>query len=338
MTDATPAQHAAVLGDHARHLPQTERPSPGPIAVLPDGDTVPFFAAAIAEAGGSVAELGPHTRGLVWLSSQHPEDLERSLSAHPGIGWVQLPWAGVDSLASVIAAHPNVLWTSAKGAYAQPVAEHALTLLLALLRVLPERVRATSWSEVSSGRSLYGRHVVVIGAGGIAVELSRLLAVFRVRVSIVRRRAAPMSGVFQTVTRDQLIDVLADADAVIVAAASTQSTQQLLGAAELAALPAGALVVNVGRGALIDTDALVSALTSGHLGGAGLDVTDPEPLPDGHPLWSSPNCIITPHTADTPAMTGPLLAERIRANTRAFCGRADERGAFVGVVDPGLGY
>lgn len=304
----------------------------------PNGETAQFFASVIAEAGGIVAELSPETRGLVWLSSRHPEKLERVLNTHHGVGWVQLPWAGVDALAPVIAAHPEVLWTSAKGAYAQPVAEHALTLLLALLRVLPERVRATSWNEVSSGRSLYGRHVVVIGAGGIAVELIRLLSVFRVRVSIVRRSAKPMPGVFQTVTSDRLIDVLADADAVIAAAASTASTHQLLGAAELAALPAGAIVVNVGRGALIDTDALVSALNSGHLGGAGVDVTDPEPLPDGHPLWSAPNCIITPHTADTPAMTGPLLAERIRRNTRAFCGNTDELGAFVGVVDPMQGY
>jgi phosphoglycerate dehydrogenase-like enzyme len=95
-----------------------------------------------------------------------------------------------------------------------------------------------------------------------------------------------------------------------------------------------AVLVNIARGGLVDTDALVAALQSGTIAGAGLDVTDPEPLPDGHPLWDAPNLIITPHSADTPEMTAPLLAERIRANVEAFLGD----GRFVGVVDPKEGY
>ena len=88
------------------------------------------------------------------------------------------------------------------------------------------------------------------------------------------------------------------------------------------------------RGALIDTDALVDALRSGAIAGAGLDVTDPEPLPDGHPLWDEPSCVITSHSADTPEMTAPLLAGRIRRNVEAFV----SHGRFVGVVDPRAGY
>lgn len=95
-----------------------------------------------------------------------------------------------------------------------------------------------------------------------------------------------------------------------------------------------AVLVNVARGGLVDTTALVAALESGEIAGAGIDVTDPEPLPDGHPLWSQPRAIITPHTADTPEMTTPLLAERVKTNVRAFL----DHSKFEGIVDPEAGY
>ncbi len=96
----------------------------------------------------------------------------------------------------------------------------------------------------------------------------------------------------------------------------------------------GAILVNVARGALVDTDAVLEALESGRLGGVGLDVTDPEPLPDGHPLWTAPDSIITPHVADTDEMTAPLFAERVAVNVRAFLEGVD----FVGRIDPAVGY
>jgi phosphoglycerate dehydrogenase-like enzyme len=95
-----------------------------------------------------------------------------------------------------------------------------------------------------------------------------------------------------------------------------------------------AVLVNIARGTLVDSMALADALHAGHLAGAGLDVTDPEPLPDGHPLWSAPRCVITSHAADTPDMVEPLLADRVRHNVGALLGD----GAFVGIVDPGAGY
>ncbi|HEY8913459.1 NAD(P)-dependent oxidoreductase, partial [Lacisediminihabitans sp.] len=95
-----------------------------------------------------------------------------------------------------------------------------------------------------------------------------------------------------------------------------------------------AILINIARGGLVDTGALTDALAAGEIAGAGVDVTDPEPLPDGHPLWSEPHVIITPHSADTPAMIAPLLAERIRENVEAFLGD----GRFVGVVDVEAGY
>lgn len=334
------AQHRAVLPPAPTDVGSDPldvriRPRPGPIAVLPN--EVEIFASAVTDAGGRLAPLSEHTRGVIWLSSEDPQQLVDTLDAHPAIEWVQLPWAGVDAYADAIrsfAGRPLPLWTSAKGAYSQPVAEHALTLALALLRVIPTRVRADSWSRVPEGRSLYGLHVVIVGAGGIAVELLNLLRPFEVETTVVRRRTEPLAGATRTIPVSDLATVLPDADVVVIAAALTTGTAGLIGRDELAAMKPDAVLVNIARGALIDTDALADALAAGRIAGAGLDVTDPEPLPDGHRLWSEPRALITPHSADTPDMTAPLLAERIRANVRALLGD----GPFVGIVDPAEGY
>ncbi len=328
------AQHRAVIAPDGPERPEHATPEPGPIALLPEPE--PVFSDAVTRAGGQVAPLSEDTRGLIWLSSTQAEELGRTLEQNPQIQWVQLPWAGVDAFSGILAgqARPDLVWTSAKGAYAQPVAEHALALTLALLRVLQKRARATRWDAVPEGRSLYRMNIVLIGAGGIALELIRLLAPFETSVTVVRRSDEPVPGAARTVPTSALPDVLPGADVVIIAAALTGETRHLIGAAELALLAPETILVNIARGGLVDTGALVRALAEGALGGAALDVTDPEPLPDGHPLWTEPRCLITPHMADTPEMTAPLLAERIRVNVAAFLGT----GRFVGVVDPAAGY
>jgi Phosphoglycerate dehydrogenase and related dehydrogenases len=327
-------QHRAVLSTPAEQLPDDRRPRPGPIAILPEPDE--FFVAAVHAAGGEVAPLGPATRGVIWLSNARAREFSGILERYPGIEWVQLPWAGVDAFSDILApyaASPKPLWTSAKGAYAEPVAEHVLAMTLALLRELPARVVARGWGP-KIGRSLFGLRVVIIGAGGIAIELMRLLRPFRVHVTVVRRSDAELAGADRTVTAGRLHEVLPEADVVVVAAALTEGTTGLIGAEELAIMKESALLVNVARGGLVDTDALTAALASATIAGAGLDVTDPEPLPDGHPLWAEPRAIVTCHSADTPEMTTPLLAERVRINVEAFLGH----GRFEGVVDPGAGY
>jgi phosphoglycerate dehydrogenase-like enzyme len=312
------------------------RPEPGPIAVLPNASTV--FVDAVVAGGGTVEPLSEATRGIVWLSETRSDELATVLDAHPGVQWVQLPWAGVDAFAGILARfadRPFPLWTSAKGAYSEPVAEHTLALTLALLRHLPQKARTATWmASPKTGTSLFGLDVVLIGAGGIAREIIRLFSVFDVRITVVRRSAEPLAGAHATVTAAELARVLPGADVVIIAAASTGETAQLIGAEELRLMKRSAVLVNIARGALIDTDALVRALADGEIAGAGLDVTDPEPLPDGHALWSAPNCLVTSHSADTPEMTAPLLAGRIRLNVEAFRGTA----GFVGVVDPVAGY
>ena len=332
MTRRTPGEHRDLVAPSAAPL---TRPQPGPIAILPEPRA--SFVAAVESAGGVVAPLSDETRGLIWLAPAETPELVDLLQSHPGIGWVQLPWAGVDAFASTLkrfAGSSGPLWTSAKGSYSEPVAEHALALTLAVLRGLPEKARATSWAPVKVGTSLYGRHVLVVGAGGIAVEVMRLFAPFEVEFTIVRRSADPLPGAQRTVPVADLLSVLPDADVVILAAAATDETARLIGATELAAMKANAALINIARGALVDQEALLASLNSGHLAGAGIDVTDPEPLPDGHPLWQAPRCIVTGHTADTPEMTEPLLAERVRRNVEALLGD----GRFVGVVDPAAGY
>ena len=153
-------------------------------------------------------------------------------------------------------------------------------------------------------------------------------------VTIVRYRPEPLPGAARTVGIDRLAGALAGARAVVLMLALTPRTRKLIGRAELAAMERDAWLVNVARGAVVDTGALVDALRSGQIGGAALDVTDPEPLPDGHPLWDLPNCLITPHTADTEEQRKTLLGRRIAENVRRLAAGQE----LVGLVNPGLGY
>jgi phosphoglycerate dehydrogenase-like enzyme len=224
-------------------------------------------------------------------------------------------------------------WTSAKGSYAEPVAEHALALALAGLRCLPERIRATSWGQ-PAGTSLYDQEVVILGGGGIATTLIQLLAPMRAKATVVRRRNEAVPGAWRTIGPQSLHQALPSALVVFVALALTPTTTGMIGRKELAVMDRASWLVNVARGPIVVTDDLVEALGEGWIAGAGLDVTDPEPLPDHHPLWSLPNCIVTPHTADTDDMIQPLLSARIAANVRRFAVGEE----LIGLVDPDAGY
>ncbi len=331
----SPGQHRDPMAESATAIPADRRPRPGPIAILPEPREP--FVGAVEAAGGVVAPLSDETRGIIYLDEKDPAQLTAALDSHADVGWVQLPWAGVDAFAGVLsefADRTTPLWTSAKGAYAEPVAEHAVALTLGLMRMLPEKSRSTSWASKRDGISLFGRRVLIIGAGGVALETIRLLAPYETEITVVRRSPGDVAGADRTVLVGDLDSVLPDADAVIIAAAATDETARLIGARQLELMQPTAVLVNIARGALVDSLALDASLRSGHLWGAGLDVTDPEPLPDGHPLWTAPRCVITSHCADTPEMVVPLLAERVRSNVAAFLGD----GRFVGVVDPAAGY
>ena len=300
------------------------------IAYGPGHDDV--VESAIRHGGGEPGGLDKAADGLVWLTPWDPDGLRRAL-ASTRARWVQLSSAGVELLASSGVLDPALTWTCAKGTYAEPVAEHALTLALAGLRCLPRRIMATSWGP-PAGESLYDEPVTILGGGGIAITLLELLAPFRVAATVVRRSASPLPGAARTVPMDGLSESLSSAKVVFLALALTPATERIIGASELAAMRPDSWLVNVARGRHVDTDALVTALANGVIAGAGLDVTDPEPLPDGHPLWTQERCIITPHTANTEEMAHRPFAARVRDNVARFA--AGE--PLVGLVDPAAGY
>jgi phosphoglycerate dehydrogenase-like enzyme len=293
----------------------------------------PWAAEAIRRGGGEPVGLDEDPVGLVWTDARAMDDLRSALATRPDIAWVQLPAAGMERAFQAGVVDRQRRWTSAKGAFAEPVAEHALALILAGLRQLKVRAEARTWGK-PAGETLFGQPVTVVGAGGIATVLMRLLEPFGTPVTVVRRHPEPVPGAARTLPADRLAEALAGARAVVLAVALTPQTQRLIGPAELAAMEPDAWLINVARGGVVDTEALTAALRQGQIGGAGLDVTDPEPLPAGHPLWDLPTCLITPHTADTEEMTQPLLAGRIAENVRRLAAGQD----LVGLLDPDLGY
>jgi len=176
--------------------------------------------------------------------------------------------------------------------------------------------------------------VTVVGGGGITEALLRLLAPFHVDTTVVRRHVAPIEGASRVVGPDELHDALGGALLVFLALALTPETAGIIGGTELDRMDDHTWLVNVSRGAHVVTDDLMDALRNRSIGGAALDVTDPEPLPDGHPLWTLDNCLVTPHTANTRQMAEPLFAERVGANVR----RRLRNEPLLGLVDPALGY
>lgn len=302
---------------------------PNLVAIEPK--SIPLYDTAVKLAGGTVSPIGPEVGALIWVDYRNPEALASVLEQNPQLTWVQLPWAGVDAFAHMLKL--PFRFTSAKGSYREPVAEHALMLCMALGRKLPERVLAKSWGE-KFAVSLYDSNVVIVGGGGIAEELLLQLAPFRAKVTVVRNRQIPLRGASEVVTLDELDSALPKADFVILACALTEETSGLFDARRLGLMKPTSYLVNVARGPVVVTHALCDALDAGVIAGAGIDVTDPEPLPAGHRAWNTPNLIVTPHTADTPRQVQHFFAIRIEANVSAYLGKSE----WVGEVDPVLGY
>ncbi|MBU6240507.1 MAG: D-isomer specific 2-hydroxyacid dehydrogenase family protein [Acidobacteria bacterium] len=289
-----------------------------------------WVADAVVAGGGEIVDVA-RAKGLVWASPTAAHELGDVLDANPNIEWVQLPWAGVERFVHLV--DESRLWTCGKGVYAEPVAEHALSLLLAGMRNVADYARQHEWTG-PVGRNLLGANVTILGGGGITTSLVRLLKPFNCHITVVRNMPEYFPGADTVMTSVNLVDALVGADAVIVALALTPDTDGMLSKGEFEHMERHAWLVNVGRGRHIVTDDLVWALREGVIGGAALDVTDPEPLPAGHPLWSMPNCIITPHVGNTPEMAVPLLSERISENVRRYAAGAE----LIGAIHPELGY
>jgi phosphoglycerate dehydrogenase-like enzyme len=294
----------------------------------------PAYLEAIESAGAKVVPLGPEVRAMVWTDYANPQGLRDALQANPQLQWVQLPFAGVDAFNDIIQLNP--VFTSAKRSYSEPVAEHALMLCMALGRILPERIRATSWGKKHAD-SLFDAEVLIIGGGGIAEQLVELLIPFRANVTVVRKRPSEsfISGFTgKVVGFEQLDEELAKAQFVVLACALTDETKFLFNRERFAQMRSDSYLVNIARGEVVDQDALLQALSTGQIAGAATDVTYPEPLPEGHAMWREPKLIITPHTADTLPQVTRLFSERLRVNVSAWLAGDP----LTGVVDKELGY
>jgi len=221
--------------------------------------------------------------------------------------WVHTSAVAVETLCLPELFARGIAVSNTRGVQALPIAEHVLALVLALAKQIPfviENQQQSRWAqnEFMGERLpwlLHGRTLGLVGVGTIGSEIARRAEAFGMRVIALRRR--PAYGVIGHVERvygkDQLDEFLGQCHVTVVAAPLTPETHGLLGAAEFAQMPKGAIVVNVGRARIVDTDALIDALESGHLGGASLDVYPQEPLAADHPLWKTPNVILTPHTS-----------------------------------------
>jgi phosphoglycerate dehydrogenase-like enzyme len=291
---------------------------------------IPELLDAVKNAGGELTDTAAAAEAIVWWGGS-PAELDKL--DHDGIRWVQLPSAGVESWFDAGVFRTGKVYTSAVGSYAEAVAEQTLALILAGLRQLHTLARAQTWTRPEV-RTLFGATVGIIGCGGIGRELISLLTPFRTRILAVTRSGSPIPGAASTVTPAGMDDVLSASDVIVVGAPATPETAALIGARELRLMPPHAFLVNIARGSLVDTDALVDALAEATIGGAGLDVTDPEPLPDGHPLWTEPRALVTPHSSNPSHLQIPRLAERVTENVRRYAAAEP----LVGVIEVDRGY
>jgi phosphoglycerate dehydrogenase-like enzyme len=258
--------------------------------------------------------------------------------------WVQAVAVGVGSLLYPEMVASPVVITNARGIRAHSMAEHVMAVSLALARKLHVAVRrqaARAWAQTElegagAVRRLAGRRMGIVGLGAIGTETARLAAAFGLKVSAVRRRAelpAP-PGVAEVLPPERLHDLLSHSDIVVLAPPLTSDTRGLIGRAELAVMKPDAVLVNIGRGRLIDDDALIEALRDGRIGGAALDVFAHEPLDPASPYWDLENVIVTPHTSGAMDDYWTPLVALFAENLRRF-----ERGEpLLNVVDKKAGY
>ena len=248
--------------------------------------------------------------------------------ANPGLRWVEVSSAGYTRYDTVSFREgmrsKGAAFTNASQAYSDACAEHVLAMMLALARqLLPsyeDQRGDRSWpyqARRDASRLLTGQTVVLLGFGAIGVRLAQLLAPFRAKVYAVRRRIRSEPGV-HIVSEESLTRVLAEADHVVNVLPENDETRNYVNARRISCFKPGARFYNVGRGATVDQQALVRGLESGRISAAYLDVMVPEPLPPEHPLWSAPNCFITPHSAGGRDNVNEALVRHFLDNLKAF--------------------
>ena len=262
------------------------------------------FSSIIESAGGTVSfvreqhVVDADIAGISVIIGNVPAGL---LHAPETLEWLQTSSAGYDHYLVEGRLSPHTLLTNATGAYGQAVSEHMLASLLCLMKKIHlyrDNQRRALWKDEGPVQTLVGSKVLVLGTGDIGSSFARLASALGARVFGVRRSIGSCPAHFEEVYPiDGILGILGGFDIVACVLPSSPETRGLADASFFSAMKEGSFFVNAGRGDLVDSGALAASIASGHLAGAALDVTSPEPLPADHPLWGMPNALITPHVA-----------------------------------------
>jgi phosphoglycerate dehydrogenase-like enzyme len=264
------------------------------------------------------------------------------LDAAPGLRWAQSGSAGVERYIAIpeLMSRDEIVLTNMKGMYGPVIAEHVFAMMLSRARNLPYYLDAGRRGEWDRGPgsamgALQGSTILVVGLGGIGSEIAMRANAFNMRVLATARTERPAPPYVDVLgTAPDLDELLPLADIIVLAVPLTDETIGMIDRETIARMKDGAWLVNIARGAVVDTDALVEALDSGKIGAAFLDVTDPEPLPEGHTLWNRENVLITPHIAARAELSGERRLALVLENMRRF-GSGEP---LLNVVDKAAGY
>jgi phosphoglycerate dehydrogenase-like enzyme len=267
-----------------------------------------------------------------------PQLTREYLQAGKRLTWIHVLNAGVEDVLPLLK-DSNITLTNLKMVLGPEVADHAMALLLALTRGLYETIPARGkWEQpenVAQLTELRGRTAVIVGVGGVGSQIADRAAAFGMTVIGVDPKEAPPSpSVKQMVKPEKLTTVLPMADVIFVTVPETPATKGMIGAAQFQEMKRGAYFIAVSRGTVYSMDGLVQALSSHRLAGAGVDVTDPEPLPKNHPLWKFKNVVITPHIAGASDRSLERVLDLLRENIRRFANAEP----LLNTVDKSKGY
>ncbi|MBK1830272.1 D-2-hydroxyacid dehydrogenase [Verrucomicrobiaceae bacterium R5-34] len=301
-----------------------------------------YFAGSISkEDQAKIARLAPNVRIVTGLTPK--QALARATEAHgasarlvtpeflakaSNLRWVQAPTAGVDRYLGIkpLIENDKIVMTNARGVHGPAIADHAMAMLLTLTRNLnhyAENQKKGEWDRRGGGTSqqiaLKGKTMLVVGLGGIGSEIAQRALGFGMNVIGTRRSDKPSADYISKVGKAKdLLTMLSEADVVALAVPLTDETKDLMNSEAFAAMKQGSYLINIARGKVVNTEAMMKALKSGKLAGACLDVTDPEPLPADHPLWKQANVIITPHIASRAEVTTERRSALLIENLRRF--------------------
>ena len=279
--------------------------------------------------------IAPHVE-IGWFDMYDKDKMGEIIATATNLKWLNSIYAGVEHFPLEQLKSQGTILTNGAGLNSAPIAEFAIMMMLAAAKrsdIINDNQRQHNWLELPPGTTeIDGSKALIIGYGGIGQQIAKKLSGFDVEITAVRRTA---TGEPNVIGLDEWRDRLGEFDWVFVSAPATSDTKHMFGADEFAAMKSSAWLVNIARGSLVDQDALITALNDKTIGGAALDVADPEPLPSDHQLWDAPNCIITMHLS---GQAQTLMFQRAAARFVKNLERYRNGEEMIAVADFDRGY